>query len=113
MESIYYISSQVNVVIKPLLLFCFDGILFSRAAVICGLMALTKNYKMMPLRARTSVKPKNEKAYMVQPAKAVAPAAAAPALSALVGVWNPLAALIVLIAGEIACIRLGTKFMRK
>ena len=54
-----------------------------------------------------------EKAYMVQPAKAVAPAAAAPALSALVGVWNPLAALIVLIAGEIACIRLGTKFMRK
>ena len=112
MESIYCISSQVNVVSKTLLLFCFDGILFSRAAVICGLMALTKNYKMMPLRARTSVKPKNEKAYMVQPAKAVAPAAA-PALSALVGVWNPLAALIVLIAGEIACIRLGIKFMRK
>lgn len=73
-----------------------------------GLMAPAKNYKMLPLRARTSVKPKNEKAYMVQPAKA-----AAPALSALVGVWNPLAALIVLIAGEIACIRLGTKFMRK
>ena len=77
-----------------------------------GLMAPAKNYKMLPLRARTSVKPKNEKAYMVQPAKAVAPAAV-PALSALVGVWNPLAALIVLIAGEIACIRLGTKFMRK
>ena len=111
MESIYYISSQVNVVSKTLLLFCFDGILFSRAAVMCG--APAKNYKMLPLRARTSVKPKNEKAYMVQPAKAVAPAAAAPALSALVGVWNPLAALIVLIAGEIACIRLGTKFMRK
>ena len=87
---------------------------FSAALLLyAGLMAPAKNYKMLPLRARTSVKPKNEKAYMVQPAKAVAPAAAAPALSALVGVWNPLAALIVLIAGEIACIRLGTKFMRK
>lgn len=78
-----------------------------------GLMALFKDYKMLPLRARVSaVKPKNEKLYMKQLAKAIALVALAPALSALAGLWNMLAALIVLLAAAVVCIWLATKIMR-
>ena len=77
-----------------------------------GSMALFKDYKMLPYRARTSVKPKDEKRYMVQLSKAVALVAIAPALSALAGLWNMLAALIVLIAAAVFCLWLGTKIMR-
>ena len=63
-----------------------------------ALMALFKDYKMIPLRARQSVKPKNEKKYMTQLAKVIALAACAPALSALAGLWNMIAAVVVLIA---------------
>ena len=91
-----------------ILMGCFSAALLLYA----GLMALTKDYKLLPLRARVSVKPKNEKRYMTQLAKAVALAALAPALSALVGLWNVLAALIVWVAAEAFLIRLGTKFMK-
>ena len=77
-----------------------------------GMMALFKDYKMLPYRARVSVKPKDEKRYMVQLSKAVALAALAPLLSALAGLWNMTAALIVLIGGGVLFIWLGTKFMR-
>ena len=62
---------------------------------------IIKDYKMLPYRARTSVKPKDEKRYMVQLSKVVALVALAPLLSALVGLWNMLAALIVLIAATV------------
>lgn len=77
-----------------------------------GLMALTKDYKMLPYRARVSVKPKDEKRYMVQLAKVVALTALSPLLSALAGLWNMTAALIVLIGTGILFIWLGTKLMR-
>ena len=77
-----------------------------------GMMALFKDYKMLPLRARTSVKPKNEKLYMVQLAKAVALVALAPALSALAGLWNMIAAIVVLIVSAVLFLWLGTKIMR-
>ena len=35
-------------------------------------MAVTRDYKMLPCRARVSVKPKDPEAYMVQLAKIVA-----------------------------------------
>ena len=88
------------------------GIFAGAILLYAGLMALTKDYKMLPLRARVSVKPKNEKKYMTQLSKAVALAAFAPALSALAGLWNMVAALIVLLLSAVVFIWLGTKIMR-
>ena len=80
--------------------------------IYAGLMALTKDYKMLPFRARVSVQPKDEKRYMKQLAKVVAMVALAPALSALTGLWNMIAALIVLVVSAVVFIWLGTKIMR-
>ena len=80
--------------------------------IYAGLMALIKDYRMLPLRARVSVQPKDEKRYMKQLAKVVAMVALAPALSALTGLWNMMAALIVLIVSAVVFIWLGTKIMR-
>lgn len=77
-----------------------------------GLMALTKDYKMIPFRARTSVKPKNPKKYMTQLAKVVALVACSPALSALGGLRNMPAALIILIATGVLFIWLGAKLVK-
>ena len=77
-----------------------------------GMMALFRDYKMLPYRARVSVKPKDEKAYMRQLAKVIALVALAPALSALVGLWNMTAAFIVLIVSAVLFIWLGTRLMR-
>ncbi len=86
---------------------------FSAALLIyAGLMALTKDYKILPLRARVSVKPKDEKKYMTQFAKVMALTALSPALSALAGLWNMTAAFIILIAAAVLFIWLGTKIMR-
>lgn len=77
-----------------------------------GLMAWTKDYKILPLRARTSVKPKNKKVYMTQLAKVMALVALSPALSALTALWNLTAAFIVLLAAAVFFIWLGTRIMR-
>jgi len=88
-------------------------IIFAAALLLyAGLMALTKDYKILPLRSRQSVKPKNEKKYMTQLAKVVALVALAPALSAAAGLWNVAAGLIVLVAACIVFIWLGTKIMK-
>ena len=88
------------------------GIFAGLILIYAGLMALTKDYKMLPFRARVSVQPKDEKRYMKQLAKVVALVALAPALSALTGLWNMIAALIVLVVSAIVFIWLGTKIMR-
>ena len=88
------------------------GIFSGALLLYAGLMALTKDYKILPLRARTSVKPKDEKKYMTQLSKVVALVALSPLLSAVVGLWNMLAALITLIAAAVLFIWLGTKIMR-
>lgn len=88
------------------------GIFAGLILIYAGLMALTKDYKILPLRARVSVQPKDEKRYMKQLAKVVALVALAPALSALTGLWNMIAALIVLIVSSVVFIWLGTKIMR-
>ncbi len=87
---------------------CFSGALLVYAA----LMALTKDYKMLPLHARVSVKPKNEKKYMTQLAKVMALVALSPALSALIGLWNKAAAGVVLIAAAVLFIGIGARWMR-
>lgn len=88
------------------------GIFAGLILIYAGLMALTKDYKMLPFRARVSVQPKDEKRYMKQLAKVVALVALAPALSALTGLWNMIAALIVLVVSAVVFIWLGTKIMR-
>lgn len=86
---------------------------FSLALLLyAGLMALFKDYKMIPRRARVSVNPNDGKKYMTQFAKVLALVAISPALSAFVGLWNPLAGMIVLILAVVFFIWLGTKIMK-
>ena len=77
-----------------------------------GLMALTKDYKMLPYRSRQSVKPKDPKKYAFQLSKVIALVALSPAISALVALWNTIAAVVALFAFMILFIWLGTKIMR-
>ena len=88
------------------------GIFSAAILVYAGLMALTKDYRMLPYRATVSVKPKNPKKYMTQLAKVIALVALSPALSALAGLWNTAAAVIVLIGTMVLFIWLGTKIMK-
>ncbi len=89
------------------------GIFSAAILLYAGLMAVTKSYRILPARATQSVKPKDEKRYVAQLAKAVAAAALSPAVSALTGIWNVIAALIVLVVSGIFFIWLGTRIMRK
>ena len=88
------------------------GIFSAAILVYAGLMALTKDYRMLPYRATVSVKPKNPKKYMTQLAKVIALVSLSPALSALAGLWNMVAAVIVLIGTMVLFIWLGTKIMK-
>ncbi len=79
--------------------------------IYAGLMAVFKDYNMLPTRARTSVEPKNPKEYMTRFAKVLALVACSPALSALTGLWNMAAALIVLLGTAVLFIWFGTKLI--
>ena len=80
------------------------GVFAAATLLYAGLMALTKDYKILPYRVRQSVKPKNPEKYTVQLSKVIALVSSAPALGALAGLWNTLAAVIVLIVGIVVCI---------
>lgn len=88
------------------------GIFSAMILLYAGFAAIFKDYRILPLRVRVSVKPKNEKKYMAQFAKTLALVALSPALSALAGLWNMAAALIVLIVSAVFFIWLGSKFMK-
>lgn len=89
------------------------GIFSAMILLYAGLAAIFKDYRILPLRVRVSVaKPKNEKKYMTQFAKMLALVALSPALSALAGLWNMAAALIVLIVSAVFFIWLGSRFMK-
>ena len=88
------------------------GIFSAAILIYAGLMALTKNYKILPLTSRQSVKPKDPEKYMTQLAKVVALVALSPALSALAGLWNAPAAVAVLIGSMVLFLWLGTKIMK-
>lgn len=92
-----------------ILMFIFAGVLLLYAA----LMALTKDYRMLPYRSRQSVKPKNPKKYMVQLAKIVALTALAVAAGAAVALWSLAAGAAVMVAGVVAALWLGTKLIQK
>ena len=92
-----------------ILMFIFAGALLFYAA----LMAITKDYGMLPYRAQFSVKPKDPARYMVRLAKIVALAALAIGLGAAVALWNGLAGAAVMIAGVVAVLRHGAKTFRE
>ena len=91
-------------------MFIFSGALLLYA----GLLALTRDCRMLPFRVRRAVKPrKDRKNYMLKLAKITALCAAAPALAGAAGFWNIFAGLFVLIAGVAAAIWLGTRLFFK
>lgn len=94
----------------------FSMLMFIFAAAVllyAALMAITKDYRMLPFRARQSVKPKDPQAYMVQLSKIVALAALAIALGAAVALWNNALGAVVLVAGVVAALWAGTRIIRK
>lgn len=94
----------------------FSIFMFIFAAAIllyAALMAITKDYSMLPYRARRSVKPKHPEKYMVQLSKIVALAALAIALGAAVALWNMAAGAVVMVAGVILVLWAGTKIIQK
>ena len=88
------------------------GIFSAALLIYAGLMALTKDYKMIPYRSRQSVKPGDPKKYMTGMAKVVALVSLSPALSSLAGLWTIIFAVIVLIASMVVFIWLGTIIMK-
>ncbi|MBR4761303.1 MAG: hypothetical protein IK086_01540 [Clostridia bacterium] len=87
---------------------CFAAALFIYAM----LMALSGDYKILPIRSRQSVEPKDPKKYTRQLSKVIALVALSPALSALAGLFNAAVAVAVLIGSMILFIWLGTKIMK-
>ena len=76
------------------------------------ILAITKDYKMLPYRARVSVEPKNPKKYAVQLAKVIALTALAIAAGAAVSLWSMAAGAVLMIAGVIAALWAGTKIVK-
>ena len=91
-----------------ILMFIFAGVLFLYAM----LLAITRDYKMLPYRAQVPVKPKNPKEYTLQLAKVIALVSLAVAIGAAVALWNQLIGAIVILAGVIAAIWAGTKMVK-
>ncbi|MBQ7152382.1 MAG: hypothetical protein IJR83_00385 [Clostridia bacterium] len=89
------------------------GIFGAALLLYAGLMALTKDYKILPFRSRQSYKPKDPKRYMTQLAKVIALVSLSPVLSAITGIFNVIAAVIVLIVTMVLFIWLGTKIMKE
>lgn len=92
-----------------ILMFIFSAALLLYA----GLMAITKDYNLLPYRSRVSVKPKNPKKYMVQLAKIVALVAAMIAVGAAIALWNAAAGAVVMAVGVVAALWCGTKIIKK
>ena len=89
-------------------MFIFAGAVLLYALI----LGITKDYNMLPYRARVSVKPKNPKQYAVMLAKAIALVAAAIALGAAVSLWNISAGVILMLVGTIAAIWASTKIVK-
>ena len=88
-------------------------LLFSVAILLyAALMAITKDYKMLPYRATNSVKPKNPKKYMLQLSKAVALTGLVPGLAGIVMMWNGMLGFGVFIVGLIVTLWLSTKIVK-
>ena len=77
-----------------------------------ALMALTKDYRILPYRAQVPVRPKDSKKYMIQLSKVVALVGMSIGAGAAVSWWKPMAGVIVMIVGTIASLWLGSKIVK-
>lgn len=93
----------------PILMLIFSGALLLYAA----LLAITKDYKMLPYKAQIPVRPKNPKKYTMQISKIVAIVALAIAAGAAVAFWNMLVGAIVMLTGVVLALWAGTKIIKK
>ncbi len=91
------------------LMFIFAGVLLLYAA----LLAIKKDYRMLPYRSTQSVKPKDPKKYVAQFAKIIALVAAAIAVGAAVALWNGGIGAAVMVIGVVAALWLGTRMIKK
>lgn len=91
-----------------ILFFIFAAAIILYAAI----MAITKDYNMLPYRAQVSVKPKDPKRYMVQLSKVVALVGAAIGVGAAVSWWKAGVGVVIMIGGVIAAIWYGTKIVK-
>ncbi len=88
------------------LMFIFAGAILLYAAI----LAITKDYNMLPYRSRVSMKkPRHSEKYAVKVAKILALVAAGIAVGAAVALWNAGVGAVVMVAGVIAAIRFGSK----
>ena len=91
-----------------ILMLIFSGALLLYAA----LLAITKDYNLLPYRATNSVKPKNPEKYTFQLAKAVALTAVAPAACGIVGRWSGVGAGITFVVMLVGTLWLSTKIVK-
>ena len=78
-----------------------------------AILAITKDYKMLPLQVQVSLKRmKNRKEYVFRLSKAVALAALAPAAGGIIGIWSGTGALIVTVAVLTVVLWIDTKMMK-
>ena len=92
-----------------ILMFIFSGALLLYAV----LLAITKDYDMLPRRGAVPVKPENRKEYTFQISKVIALTALAPAAGGLAGLWNEMAGFLVMVIGFVIAMWAGIKIMRK
>ena len=92
-----------------ILMLIFAAAIFLYAA----LLAITKDYRLLPYKATLSVKPKNPKAYTFQLSKVIALVALSIAVGAAIALWKPAIGAVIMVAGAILAIWAGTKIMKK
>jgi len=86
-----------------ILMLIFAGVLFLYGL----LMILIRDYRMVPFRARVSVRPKNPKKYTARLGIVILLVALAVALGAAVAFWKMWVGGIVMIVGIVAAIWIG------
>lgn len=77
-----------------------------------AILAITKNYDLLPRRAAIATNPKDKKKYTLQLAKVLALVGLVPALCGIVGIWSPAGAGITGVIGLVVTFWLGSKFMK-
>jgi hypothetical protein len=88
-------------------------LIFAAAILLyAAVLAITKNYHMLPYRAEVSVRPKDPKRYTFQLAKVVALVGLAIGAGAAVSWWKAAAGIVIMIAGTIVSLWLGTKIVK-
>ena len=89
-------------------------LIFAAAILVyAGILAATKDYRMLPLKVQVSIKKKNRKEYCYKLSKVIALTAAAPAACGIVSIWSGIGAMIAFVAVLVICLRAGIKMMEE